>query len=165
MARAQRMSQMRHEVHYRAKSVERSLAFYVHLGFKAELLDAPASARASMDGLTLFLTGLDEADLRKLLANRKRRDRKGISIEVDDLVGHVASLKEIGFRFRNEIEEVPGGKRMRLEDPDGNPVELVERSRAHFPEPARAEVPGGRAAAMMSAAHGLLSPRHALPRR
>ena len=154
-----------HEVHYRAKSVERSLAFYVRLGVRLEFLDSPASAQASMGRLTLFLTSLDESDWRKLLANRKRRDRKGISIEVDDLVAHVESLKGIGFRFRNEMEDGPGGKRMRIEDPDGNPVELIERSRAHFSEPARAEVPGGKAA-MMSAAHDRpLSARYALSRR
>jgi hypothetical protein len=48
----------------------------------------------------------------------------------------------MGFRFRNEVEEGPGGKRMRLLDPDGNPVHLVERRRV-YGESERAQVPVG----------------------
>ena len=162
MARAQKLPT---RVRYRTKSIERSLAFYVRLGFKVEFLDPPESAEASMGGLTLFLTGVDESDWRKLLGNRRHRPSSGIVIEVDNLEAHVESLKRIGFRFRHEIEQgSSGGKRMRLEDPDGNPVDLVERTRART-HAERVEVLRGRAAAMMSAAHGLLSPRHALPRR
>ncbi len=36
------------------------------------------------------------------------------------------SMRKAGFRFRNEMEEGPGGKQIQIEDPDGNPVELFE---------------------------------------
>ena len=39
---------------------------------------------------------------------------------------HVEAMKKAGLRFRNEIEEGPGGKQIQLEDPDGNPIELFE---------------------------------------
>jgi catechol 2,3-dioxygenase-like lactoylglutathione lyase family enzyme len=155
----------RHAVHYRTKSIERSLAFYVRLGFRLDLLDSPASAQASMGALTLYLTRVDESEWRKTLGDRSRRDRSGIVIDVEDLEAEVESMKRIGFRFRHEIEEGPAGKRMRLEDPDGNPVELVERIRVRGEAQERTDALSGRGA-MMSAAHGRLLPaRHAMPRR
>lgn len=30
------------------------------------------------------------------------------------------------MRFRNDMEVGPGGKQIQLEDPDGNPIELLE---------------------------------------
>ncbi|HEX2650509.1 MAG TPA: VOC family protein [Burkholderiales bacterium] len=165
MARLEKFNARGHSVHYRAKSIERSLAFYVRLGFRIDFLDSPASAQASMGDLTLFLTRLPESEWHKTLGNR-RHLRKGIVIDVDDLEAHVETLKRIGFRFRNDIEQGPAGKRMRLEDPDGNPVELVERSRAHGAVPEGVAVLTGRAAAMMSAAHDRpLASRYALSRR
>jgi predicted enzyme related to lactoylglutathione lyase len=47
-------------------------------------------------------------------------------IEVEDLAGTVANLKEKGVPFRNDIVEGPGGKQILCEDPSGNVVELFE---------------------------------------
>ena len=47
-------------------------------------------------------------------------------IEVEDLAGTVAKLKEKGVPFRNDIVEGPGGKQILCEDPSGNVVELFE---------------------------------------
>jgi glyoxylase I family protein len=57
-------------------------------------------------------------------------------IYVDDLDRRLARLKEQGVRFRNEIEEGPGGRQIQIEDPDGNPIELHEAPKAE--EPSRA---------------------------
>jgi hypothetical protein len=38
----------------------------------------------------------------------------------------VVEMQKAGLRFRNDIETGPGGKQIRLDDPDGNPVELFE---------------------------------------
>jgi glyoxylase I family protein len=35
-------------------------------------------------------------------------------------------MKEAGVRFLNEVVVGPGGKQVLLDDPDGNPVELLE---------------------------------------
>jgi len=35
-------------------------------------------------------------------------------------------MKQQSLSFRNEIESGPGGKRIQLEDPDGNPIELFQ---------------------------------------
>ena len=47
-------------------------------------------------------------------------------LEVDDIEGIVARMREAGVRFRNEIVTGVGGKQILIEDPAGNPVELFE---------------------------------------
>ena len=47
-------------------------------------------------------------------------------LEVDDIEGIVARMREAGVRFRNEIITGVGGKQILVEDPAGNPVELFE---------------------------------------
>jgi predicted enzyme related to lactoylglutathione lyase len=51
-------------------------------------------------------------------------------LEVEDIEGTVARLREHGARFRNEIIEGVGGKQILVEDPAGNPVELFQPTRA-----------------------------------
>jgi glyoxylase I family protein len=45
---------------------------------------------------------------------------------VEALDSAIAALKSSGVRFRNDVEEGPGGKQIHVEDPDGNPIELHE---------------------------------------
>jgi hypothetical protein len=47
-------------------------------------------------------------------------------LEVSDLASVVATLRETGAKFRNDIVVGVGGKQILLEDPAGNPVELFE---------------------------------------
>lgn len=49
-----------------------------------------------------------------------------IILQVADLSAQVEALKNAGHRFRNQVETGPGGKQIQLEDPDGNPIELLE---------------------------------------
>ena len=49
-----------------------------------------------------------------------------IQIEVDDLAGTVAALKQAGARFRNDIVMGNGGRQILVEDPAGNPIELFQ---------------------------------------
>lgn len=48
------------------------------------------------------------------------------SIEVQGLQSTVAALRKAGARFRNDIVSGVGGRQVTVEDPSGNPVELVE---------------------------------------
>ena len=50
-----------------------------------------------------------------------------IVLRVSDLPGFVAELKQAGLRFRNEGETGPFGRQVQIEDPDGNPMELLSR--------------------------------------
>ena len=49
-----------------------------------------------------------------------------VMLEVKDLPALIESLKAAGHRFRNQMQEGPGGKQIQLEDPDGNPIELFQ---------------------------------------
>ncbi len=49
-----------------------------------------------------------------------------IQIEVADLEAEVATLRQAGARFRNDIVQGNGGKQILLDDPAGNPIELFE---------------------------------------
>ena len=48
------------------------------------------------------------------------------AIEVDDLAATVDALRKAGVRFRNDIVTGVGGKRLPVDDPSGNPVELFQ---------------------------------------
>ncbi len=51
------------------------------------------------------------------------------SLEVDDLDGFAARLRDQGVRMRSDVIEGVGGRQVVLEDPSGNPVELFEPTR------------------------------------
>ena len=115
-------------VRYQVKDVGRSVTFYTnHLGFEEELSVAAFGA-VSNGNLTLWLSGPKSSGSRAMPDGRKQEPGgwNRLVLEVDDLPSRVAELKKAGLRFRNEIEEGPGGKQIQLEDPDGNPVELFE---------------------------------------
>jgi glyoxylase I family protein len=45
---------------------------------------------------------------------------------VTDVAREIERLKNVGAKFRNEMETGPGGRQVQIEDPDGNPIELFE---------------------------------------
>jgi catechol 2,3-dioxygenase-like lactoylglutathione lyase family enzyme len=47
-------------------------------------------------------------------------------LEIEDIEGTVARLRDQGARFRNEIVTGVGGKQILVEDPSGNPIELFQ---------------------------------------
>jgi glyoxylase I family protein len=118
-------------VRYQVKDVDKSVEFYAkHLGFKVEQQFGAGAAFASVSNgnLTLWLSGPKSSGSRAMPDGRKQEPGgwNRIVLEVDDLPTRVAALKKAGLRFRNEIEEGPGGKQIQLDDPDGNPIELFE---------------------------------------
>jgi glyoxylase I family protein len=52
-----------------------------------------------------------------------------VILQVADLPMRTEALKKAGLHFRNEMEVGPGGKQIQLDDPDGNPIELLEPAR------------------------------------
>lgn len=116
-------------VRYQVKDVPRSVAFYTkYLGFKLDQQAGQAFARVSNGNLVLWLSGPQSSGSRPLPDGRTQSPGgwNRLVLEVEDLPAHVAALKKLGLRFRNEIESGPGGKQIQLEDPDANPVELFE---------------------------------------
>jgi glyoxylase I family protein len=116
-------------VRYQVKDVSRSVAFYTgQLGFKLDQQALPAFAQVSVGDLKLILSGPGASGSRPMPDGHKQEPGgwNRIVLEVSDLQNQIEALKKAGLRFRNELEEGPGGKQIQLEDPDGNPIELFE---------------------------------------
>ena len=116
-------------VRYQVRDVDRSIAFYTdQLKFKLEHQAGSAFATVSKNGLKVFLSGPGSSGARPLPDGRRQEPGgwNRIVLRVDDLQSMVATMKEDGLRFRNQIESGPAGKQIQLADPDGNSIELFE---------------------------------------
>jgi glyoxylase I family protein len=115
-------------VRYQVKDVERAVTFYTeHLGFKLDRQAGPVGI-ISNDGFQVWLSGPGSSGSRPMPdgGNQEPGGWNRLALEVDDLPSIITAMKNAGLRFRNEMEEGPGGKQIQLEDPDGNPIELFE---------------------------------------
>ena len=122
-------------VRYIVNDVDEAIAFYrQHLGFTEDMRPAPTFAMMSRGDLRLVLSvpgggpGGGRAMPDGTLPSPGGWNR--FALEVTDLENVVASLRQQGARFRNDIVTGVGGKQILLEDPSGNPVELFEPTRA-----------------------------------
>jgi glyoxylase I family protein len=116
-------------VRYQVRDVGRSIDFYTHkLGFKLDQEHLPAFAQVSIGDFTLTLSGPGASGSRPM-PNGQTQEPGGwnrLMLQVADLPAAIDALKRSGARFRNEVENGPGGKQIQLLDPDGNPLELFE---------------------------------------
>ena len=116
-------------VRYQVKDVQRAIAFYTQtLGFNLDMQNLPAFGQVSIRGLKLILSGPGASGSRAMPDGRQQEPGgwNRVLLEVEDLPARIAHLKDLGLRFRNEMEAGPGGKQIQIEDPDGNPIELFE---------------------------------------
>ncbi len=121
-----------HGVRYQVTDVARSFAFYTeHLGFELKHQQLPAFANVALGGVQVLLSGPGASGSRPMPDGQPQRPGgwTRVGLKVVDLPALIASLKEAGLRFRNEMETGPGGRQVQVEDPDGNPVELFEPAR------------------------------------
>jgi glyoxylase I family protein len=119
-------------VRYQTKDVSRAVDFYTkQLGFKLDHQNLPAFAQVSVGDLKLILSGPGASGSRPMPsgAHQEPGGWNRVILQVADLPARIAELKKAGLRFRNNMEEGPGGKQIQLEDPDGNPIELFEPAR------------------------------------
>lgn len=116
-------------VRYLVKDVSEAVAFYTgNLGFEVKQQFGPAMAILRRGDLTFWLAG-PVASASKPMPDGRKPEPGGWNrfvVEVDDLAALVASLRERGITFRNEILDGPGGKQILCEDPSGNVIELFE---------------------------------------
>ena len=121
-----------HGIRYQVTDVARSVKFYVeHLGFKLEHQQLPAFANVSLGGVNVLLSGPGASGSRPL-PDGQRQEPGGwnrVVLRVANLPDCIATLKQAGLHFRNEMETGPGGRQIQVEDPDGNPIELFEPAR------------------------------------
>jgi catechol 2,3-dioxygenase-like lactoylglutathione lyase family enzyme len=118
-------------VRYIVDDVDATIAFYGdRLGFDVEAHPAPGFAILSRGDLRLMVNSPGGGGGAAQPMPDGRVPAPGgwnrIQIEVEDLESEVASLRDAGARFRNEIVTGRGGKQILLDDPSGNPIELFE---------------------------------------
>ena len=119
-------------VRYIVDDVDAAIDFYCRrLGFQEEMHPAPTFAMLSRGDLRLALSapGGGPGGGGQAMPDGTVPEPGGwnrFQLEVDDIESLVASLRENGVRFRNDIVTGVGGKQILVEDPAGNPVELFE---------------------------------------
>jgi catechol 2,3-dioxygenase-like lactoylglutathione lyase family enzyme len=116
-------------VRYIVKDVSAAVAFYTgSLGFELKQQFGPAMAILARGDLTLWVAG-PAASASKPMPDGRKPEPGGWNrfvLEVGDLAGLVARLRERGVKLRNDILEGPGGKQILCEDPSGNAIELFQ---------------------------------------
>jgi catechol 2,3-dioxygenase-like lactoylglutathione lyase family enzyme len=118
-------------VRYIVDDVDAAIDFYSReLGFHEDMHPAPSFAMLSHGDLRLVLSapgggpGGGQAMPDGTLPQPGGWNR--FQLEVGDIEGTVARLREHGARFRSDIITGVGGKQILVEDPAGNPIELFE---------------------------------------
>jgi hypothetical protein len=111
-----------------AKRLARGRVLHDNAWVRAQTSTGRAFAAVTCDGIDLLLSGADSSGARPL-ASGEQQEPGGwnrVVLAVSDLASVIASLKDRGVRFRNEMIAGPGGKQVQILDPDGNPIELFE---------------------------------------
>ena len=118
-------------VRYIVNDVDEAIEFYCGLlGFDEVMHPAPAFAMLQRGDLRLVLSapgggpGGGAAMADGTLPQPGGWNR--FSIEVDDIDALVATLRDKGAHFRNDIIDGVGGRQTLVDDPSGNPVELFQ---------------------------------------
>jgi glyoxylase I family protein len=116
-------------VRYQVKDVSRSIEFYTQrLGFKLDQENLPAFGQVSIGNFRLILSGPGASGSRPMPDGHTQEPGgwNRMILQVTDLPARIEALKKAGLHLRNQMESGPGGKQIQVEDPDGNPIELLE---------------------------------------
>ena len=117
-------------VRYIVNDVDAAIPFYTDmLGFKLEMHPAPGFAILSRGDLHLLLNRPGAGGAGQAMPAGQHPLPGGwnrIQLEIENLEAAVVRLKTGGARFRNEIVTGNGGKQILIEDPSGNPIELLQ---------------------------------------
>lgn len=118
-------------VRYFATDVEAAITFYTqHLGFALDAHPAPGFAILTRGDLRLMLNApTGPGGAAQPMPDGRRPEPGGwnrIVLPVEDLDREVALLREAGAVFRNDVVTGMGGRQILLDDPSGNPIELLE---------------------------------------
>lgn len=121
-------------VRYIVDDVDTAIAFYCgHLGFEEKMHPAPTFAMLTRGDLRLVLSAPSGAGGGGQAMPDGTSPEPGgwnrIMLELEDLATSVATLRDAGVHFRNDIVTGVGGYQILLDDPSGNPVELFQPTR------------------------------------
>jgi tRNA-Thr(GGU) m(6)t(6)A37 methyltransferase TsaA len=122
-------------IRYFVHDVDAAIAFYRdYFGFTEVARSAPGVAMLARGGLLLGLSAAGGGQETSDGALPQPGAWNRFIVEVEDLNATVQALSQARARFRGEVVEGAGGRRILIEDPSGNPVELFE------PNPAEARL-------------------------
>ena len=119
------------QVRYIVLEVDPAIAFYTRLlGFREVMHPNSNFAMLERGELRLVLSKPNpSAGGGQPMSDGKVQEPGGwnrFAVEVGNISSMVATLRDNGVHFRNEIVTGVGGKQVIVEDPSGNPVELFE---------------------------------------
>ncbi len=115
-------------VRYFVDDVDAAVSFYIqHLGFALHF-NAGQFAMIAKDDLTLWISGTETSAAQPMPDGRVPEPGgwNRFVFEVDDIEAVVASMRQAGITFRNDILSGVGGKQIVAEDPSGNPIEVFQ---------------------------------------
>jgi catechol 2,3-dioxygenase-like lactoylglutathione lyase family enzyme len=117
------------EIRYIGDDVDAAVDFYTrHLGFELIERMGPPFASIKRDDLIVWISG-PRTSARRAIPDGREPVPGGwnrLVLTVEDIEATVASLRDAGVTFRNEIITGPGGKQVLIDDPSGNPIELFQ---------------------------------------
>ncbi len=114
-------------VRYFVGDLDAALAFYRDLlGFEVELRPSPMFAMLYRGDLRLLLTVPGEPHVLPDGTLPEPGGHNRITLRVDDLAATLAQLRRAGARLRTDVVVGVAVDSALLEDPAGNPVELIE---------------------------------------
>ncbi|MBI1279522.1 MAG: VOC family protein [Anaerolineaceae bacterium] len=117
-------------IRYIVNDVDAAIPFYVEmLGFQLDMHPAPGFASLSKGDLRLLLNRPGAGGAGQAMSDGQIPAPGGwnrFQIEVQDLAATVEKLKKAGCTFRSDIIQGNGGKQILLNDPSGNPIELLQ---------------------------------------
>ncbi len=116
------------KVRYFVDDVDAAVSFYIqHLGFELNFNAGPF-AMIAKDDLTLWISGTETSAAQPMPDGRVPEPGgwNRFVFEVDDIEAVVASMRQAGITFRNDILSGVGGKQIVAEDPSGNPIEVFQ---------------------------------------
>ncbi len=119
-------------IRYIVTNVDDVIPFYERLGFKVQMHPAPGFASLVRDDLTLLLNQAGAGGAGQSSDVGGSPEPGGwnrFQLQVDDLEDTMRELKDAGCAVRTDIVQGNGGKQAVIEDPSGNPVELLEPRR------------------------------------
>ena len=121
-------------VRYIVDDVDTAIAFYCErLGFEEKMHPAPTFAMLTRGDLRLVLSAPSGAGGGGQAMPDGTSPVPGgwnrIMLELEDLATSVATLRDAGVHFRNDIVTGVGGMQILLDDPSGNPIELFQPTR------------------------------------
>ncbi|MEA2177994.1 MAG: hypothetical protein QOG77_1291 [Solirubrobacteraceae bacterium] len=116
-------------VRYIVDDVDAAVAFYgEHLAFDVARRPGPGFAILTLGALRLLLSEPRGPGGAAQAIDGRSPEPGGwnrVQLEVDDLPARVEALRRAGVRFRGDNVHGRGGEQILLEDPSGNPNELL----------------------------------------